>query len=187
VLPDVMESQGFPQLTLEDGSTLEIKDELFTTLNKDKREEAMAEIERLGRGDIISTEVTVRFAKGEREALKRFVDLLRKSVRQWPLRVTPVGAIGEELPQFVAQLVREFLPERTIEVTDSVHGGTLKAFVKQQLTLGTTFDAELFGAVRVHHAVIKPPKAVKTSLDDSAETQINQPNPSTALHGESGS
>jgi|TARA_R100000656_G_C3928635_1_gene124334 hypothetical protein len=74
LLPDAMEELGIENLTLSDGSRIEIKPVYSATILVDKKEEAFKFIRQCGDDDIIKNNVTVTFGRGEMNEAEAFTE-----------------------------------------------------------------------------------------------------------------
>lgn len=143
-LPMAMAEAGITAFTLEDGTGIVIEDVLSASIpsastiasTRDRaaaeamarrRSDAFAWLDEHGFGDLIKTEVSTQFGRGELEEAKEIADFLQSQGLQ-------------------------------AEVTQGVHAGTLKAWVREQLAQGTNVPHELFGIYEATKAVIKESK-----------------------------
>jgi len=127
-LPDLMAEVGLSELKLEDGTTISIKEEVDAKITEANRAAAMRWLSDKGFGGIIKTEVSVLFGSGSHDDAERLVGDLAKS--------------GYE----------------TAQMAETVHPSTLKAFVKEQLAVGTAVPFDLFGIYPYSRAIIKEKK-----------------------------
>lgn len=78
-LPDAMQAIGLETFTLANGLRISIKDDVSISIPKDMRSQAYAWLRRKGYGNIVKTEVSVSFGKGEDKAADKAVAVLLKS------------------------------------------------------------------------------------------------------------
>jgi hypothetical protein len=129
IIPDLLRSAGLNAFTLDDGTNVELKDELFPDIPAAQREEAYAWLRDNGHGDLIKHEIKIVFGMGEDiEALA-----IRKQLSEHnsPLNFTEKETI---LPQ------------------------SLRAWVREQERRGTDLPNELFAVHRVTTAHLKKGK-----------------------------
>lgn len=129
VIPDLLRSAGLNAFTLEDGTNVELKDELFPDIPAAQREAAYEWLRKNGHGDLIKHEIKVMFGMGEDlEALT-----IRKLLAEHnsPLNFTEKETI---LPQ------------------------SLRAWVREQERRGTDLPNDLFSVHRVTTAHLKKGK-----------------------------
>lgn len=129
-LPGVMLEAGLTNMTLEDGSTVKLADEVYCSISAERKPAAYAWLTEHNFGGLIKTEVVLPFGRDEEER----VELLK-------LRdiLTKLGY--------------------TFSIEESVHAQTLKAWLKEQLREGADVPLQLFGARPVTVAKVKLPKA----------------------------
>lgn len=129
VIPDLLRSIGMNSFALADGTTVELKDEVFPDIPAAKREEAYEWLRQNGHGDLIKHEIKVTFGMGEDlEALT-----IRKMLTEHnsPLNFTEKETV---LPQ------------------------SLRAWVREQERRGTDLPNDLFSVHRITTAQLKSPK-----------------------------
>lgn len=124
-IPGLMSELGVKRLVLETGETISVGFEVFAQIPKDGKQLAFNWLEEHGHGGLIKTEISVTFGRDELGIAKR---------------------IATEIVE------REGRP---VELDQSVHAGTLKAWLKEQLQEGQSVPLELFGARPVNIAKIK--------------------------------
>ena len=155
LIPEAMGEAA--NITLADGTKLALKTSYHGHITEGNTEAAMQELVLLGRTDLISTEITVRFARDEFSLARDVVSALRRNVPQYPVHVQWADDVGPDLEEHVQTLIRLLAPARTVDVAQKVHSSTLKAFVKQQYALGAVWNADVFGAFEKRIAVVTPP------------------------------
>lgn len=130
-LPSAMDELGLTSLKLEDGSTITVSPEVYCSITEEKRFDAHAWLEANDFGGLIKTEVLLPFGRDEEE---------RKSLAEM------ITWLNEN--------------EITFSKKESVHAGTLKAWLKEQLRDGDPkkVPLQLFGARPVTVAKVKLPK-----------------------------
>ena len=75
IIPNLLAEQGISSLKLADGSSVDIKKSYNCTIKKDQMESAYNWLRENGLGDIIKSEVAVRFGKGEDNEAERLLNL----------------------------------------------------------------------------------------------------------------
>lgn len=134
-LPTLMKEVGLLTVKLEDGSTVDVKDDVSCAISEDRRAEAHAWLNDNGFGGLIKNVVSVAFGKGDDERER-----------------------AESLVFHLSALGLDF------ERKEAVHASTLKSFVKETLAkMGEDPDApkipfEPFAIRPFAKAVVKPPK-----------------------------
>lgn len=126
-LPEAMRAIGVKAFALANGGKVTIKEEVYCSVRKDVEGRAFAWLRENGHGDIIKSNVEVRFGSGDDEKAVRLVAVLER----------------EGFDNF---------GQKT-----SVHPGTLKAFAKEQLAEGRPLPDDLFSVAPINRAVIKLP------------------------------
>lgn len=124
-LPNAMSEAHLSSLTLDDGRTVSIKDEVSLNIPK---EEAAAELydwlEEHGFGSLIKNNVVVALGRTDEKTLTKLTTALDKMKLEYT-------------------------------TAKSIHVGTAKAFIKEQLEKKKDVPLELFGAYCYQHARIK--------------------------------
>lgn len=129
-LPDAMLDLGVVELKLADGSTLKRQIEYHPGIPKDRRAEAYEFLRKNGLGDVIKTELTITFSRGEEKlARQRYKAFVRRN------------------------------PGRPITIEENVHSSTLKALVRERAEGEAPLPEDLFGVHVIARAVLKTPKA----------------------------
>lgn len=129
IIPDLLRSIGMNSFTLDDGTLVELKDELFPDIPASKREEAYEWLRNNGHGDLIKHEIKVSFGMGEDLEALTIRNILAN--HNTPLNFTEKETI---LPQ------------------------SLRAWVREQERRGAQLPDELFSVHRVTTAQLKNPK-----------------------------
>lgn len=115
-LPELMREVGLDSVKLNDGSTVEVIEDVDCGISQARRADAHAWLVENGFGGLIKTQVITAFDRGEIEAAMEYA---RQASEHWP--------------------------EHPAELKDAVHPATLKSFVKEQLEKGAELPYELFG------------------------------------------
>lgn len=158
-LPEALDELDDKALALPDGTTVKIATDVKAHVSKEHSEEALKWLVDNKLGGLIKTRVTVEFGRNELAMAQRFAEVLRASVAQYPVEVIIHEDAGEaELVKKIETLLQTVVLARDIDVTATVHGSTLKAFVTKQFKTGADWPAELFGAFERRVAKIKSPK-----------------------------
>jgi hypothetical protein len=125
-LPELMREVGLSSITLEDGSVVEVVNEVECGITEIRRREAHAWLIEHGFGGLIKTEVSVAFGRGERDK-------------------------AEEL----SVQINSHFNEHHADMKEVVHPATLKAFVKEQMEAGVNLPQQLFGIFPYSKAKLK--------------------------------
>ncbi len=128
-MPELMRELDMQSFELKDGTKIEVIEDLKCGITEANREPAHAWLRTNNFGGIIKTELTQHYAAGELEAATK-----------------NASAILE-------------LTGRPAEVSETIHAGTLKAFLKEQRAKGTKIPATLFGLFPFSKAKVSPPKS----------------------------
>jgi hypothetical protein len=131
LIPSLMASAGgIDKFTLDDGTSIAIKDELYAGITQARQSEAFAWLEEHGHGDVIKDELKVALGKGELASVR--ADAILRTLE----------AIG----------IDDYSRKR------AVHPGTLAALIREQLGEGVEVPKETFGVHQQRRAVIKVAK-----------------------------
>lgn len=76
LLPTAMKAAGLSEITLEDGSKVTIKDEIYASVTEKNKEWCFTWLRENGHGDIIRNEFKTTFGVGEDELAQSLVDKL---------------------------------------------------------------------------------------------------------------
>lgn len=127
-LPELMAEIGLTSVSLEDGSVVEVKQDVTCGISEDRRDAAHAWLIENGFGGLIKTEVVVAFGRGEKDAADEFSAEVIQLTGQHPT------------------------------VKETVHAATLKSFVKEQLEAGVAIPFDTFAIHPFNKAKLKPAK-----------------------------
>ena len=131
LIPSLMASAGgIDKFTLDNGTAITIKDELYASITQAKQQEAFAWLEAHGHGDVIKNEMKLSLGRGE--------------VAQ--LRAAAMIVAAEQ------NGIDDYSQKR------NVHPGTLAALIREQLGEGVEVPKETFGVHQQRRAVIKVAK-----------------------------
>lgn len=128
-LPQLMQQARLKKTTLEDGTQLTLKEDVYASIAGERQGEAFRWLNENGHGDLIKNELKCNFGKGEEQMAIEAEALLRQHFQ------------GLE-------------PERK----QSVHPQTLRAFVREQIQGGKQVPMETFGVGFVTKVTYKLPK-----------------------------
>jgi hypothetical protein len=128
-LPTLMAELGLQEFKLSSGEKITIKDEVACSISKEHQSAAFAWLIKNKFGGIIKTLVAVQFGKGEHADAARMAKALQTQ-------------LGKAHP---------------VELDESVHPQTLKAFVKERLQNGDALPVDLFGVLPFKKAIITKP------------------------------
>lgn len=127
LIPTAMSEVGMKQFTLDSGVTVKVDPAVYTTITKKNESEAYKWLRETGNADIIKNMISVRFGSGE-------------------------DHLAEQLE---AVLQHEF--GIAYDQKASVHAGTLKAFVREELAQGSDIPHDLFSIFEFKEAkLVKP-------------------------------
>lgn len=129
IIPDLLRSAGIGSFTLEDGTLVELKDELFPDIPASKREEAYEWLRANGHGDLIKHEIKIVFGMGEDEQALAIRNQLSR--HNTPLNFTEKETVLQQ---------------------------SLRAWVREQDRRGTQLPEDLFSVHRVTSAHFKTSK-----------------------------
>lgn len=127
-LPELMREIGMKSVTLEDGSVVDVVEDVECGISEERRANAHAWLIANGFGGLIKTEVVTTFGRGEGEAAQTFAAEVAESTGQAP------------------------------QVAERVHPATLKSFIKEQLAAGVAIPFDAFGIHPFNKARLKPAK-----------------------------
>lgn len=113
--PELMKELGISGMTLDDGTKVDLIEDVKCAISIDRRDDAHSWVRARGDGGIIKTKLMQEFGRDESEAAERAA----------------------------AELQR--ITNRPVDVSESIHHSTLKAYVKERLEEGVTVPADLFG------------------------------------------
>lgn len=133
-LPELLLDAGLPSLTLSDGSTISVQDNIFASIGDDNRDAAHAWLRAAGHGDIIKNVVSVTFGKGEDDYAKLLIHNIHVMADNNALKY---GTLAQQ---------------------EQVHNATLRAFVKERLKAGDPLPLETFKVFEGKIAKIKKSK-----------------------------
>jgi hypothetical protein len=138
-LPELMRELTLTELKLEDGTEVEVRDEVDCGITETNREKAHEWLREHGFGGLIKAAISVYFGTGEEELMEETLEVLKAHLED-----------TDKLP----------------EVLEAVHPGTLKAFIKERRAAAAEAPndvppTDLFGIFPYSVAKVKPPKAPK--------------------------
>lgn len=125
-LPALMAEVGLQEVRLMSGQLISIKEEVNASISAANRSAAHAWLLANGFGGIIKTGVTVIFGKGEHEDAEKIASELQNRYN-----------------------------DHEVDLDESVHPSTLKAFVKERMKAGDSLPLDLFGVYVYSKAVVK--------------------------------
>lgn len=127
-LPALMQEYGLTQIKLEDGTTVELKDDVDCGITEENRAAAHAWLTARGFDGIIKTNVVMPFSRDER---------------------TEAVTVAKECED-------RFL--RHVDVVENIHPQTLRAFIRERIAAGDQVDQKLFGIYPYTAAKLTLPK-----------------------------
>ena len=131
-LPEAMLAVGLTDFTMKNKARVKISDVIRAAIPRARAEEALRWLTVHGQGGLIKGEVSVTFGRADRR-----------------------------VEALVALFKQKRFAGLEYDRRETVHAGTLSAWVRQQVDAGKTVPTDLLGVYRVIKAVIVPPK-VKT-------------------------
>ena len=124
-LPEAMQSVGMQSFTLENGSSISVKDQMRASLPKKNKAEVANWLKEHGAGSLIKDTIVVEFPKGDASRAEELIDLLvEKGFSNW----------YEDI---------------------SINTGSLKALAKEKLAQGDDVPLELMGIFLYQESIIK--------------------------------
>ena len=129
-LPELMREvcPGINLVRLDDGDTVELTEDIQCGISEERKARAHAWLIENGFGGLIKTSVSAAFGKEERDKAVDAADKLSKII------------------------------DAPVELDESVHSGTLKSFLKEQLEAGKKIPFDLFGIFVFNRVKVKEPK-----------------------------
>lgn len=155
-------------VTLPDGTKVTVKNSWHGSITDANREAAIEELVRIGREDLIRTEIRILFSPGEYQAVREFLNAMAPAMDQFPFIIEQYDEATFEQKQNFLAIADTLLPERKLDVRETVHPSTLKSFIKSQFAKGADWKPELFGAFERITAVISTPEG-ETLAEAEAE------------------
>lgn len=127
-IPNFMNSLGFSELKLKDGSSVEVKPVIKCSIPKEQKEKTLEWMRENNSGDLIKNELILELGKGDDEIAAQI--------------------IKEVAEKFGKMMNRE----------ENVHWQTLNAWAKEQIANGVQLPSDLFSLFMFSEAKIKAPK-----------------------------
>lgn len=127
-MPELMRELEMKSFVLKDGTKIEVVEDLKCGITEENREGAHAWLRDNNFGGIIKTFIEQQYGVGEHDVAARNAAAIFK------------------------------LTGRAAELTESIHAGTLKSFLKEQRAKGTKIPTKLFGLFPFSKAKVIPPK-----------------------------
>lgn len=127
-IPLLMFELELTMLKLNDGTTIETSKDVFASITQSKKDAAFKWLEENKFSGLIKTQVEINFPRGDHELAKKWHHFLKESKKL------------------------------DVDLQESVHPQTLKAFVKEQINAGLPVPMDLFGVMVVDTTKIKLPK-----------------------------
>jgi len=124
-LPELMRELGLESITLSSGEVVSVRNDVAAAIPADRRAEAFRWLDERGFGGLIRTEVSVVYARDEREQALKDAEQIRSLTRH------------------------------DATIAESVHPQTLRAFVREQMEAGQVVPFDLFGVHPFSEAKIK--------------------------------
>lgn len=127
-MPELMLELDMKNFTLSDGTKIEVINDLICGITEANRNDAHTWLRKNNFGGIIKTLVTQHYGPGELEEATKNAEAIKT------------------------------LTGRAASLLESIHAGTLKAFLKEQRAKGTKIPEKLFGLFPFSRAKVTPPK-----------------------------
>ena len=163
-IPGMFSELGIEKMSLKDGSTFGVKQEVYASIPEHKKPEVFAWLTKYGFEGIIKTEVQVPFGKGEIERAKELLDALAE------LGITN-GVLDRSIhPQTLKAFLREQL-EAAAEAVDMEAGDPVDVVDADEEK--PVLDLELFGARAVMSATVKKPAAPRKKTAPRGQVVTN--------------
>lgn len=138
-LPEAIRETGLSELKLATGEKVKVADDVSCSITAAKAEQALAWLTGHGFGGLIKSVVTTAFASGDIGKAQKLVAMLSKRK-------------GIE-----------------VEFKRTVHPGTLKAFIKEQLREKKELPMDIFSATSYSRATVKLPPQTKGTIQNGNE------------------
>lgn len=133
-LPELMREIGMTSVSLANGKTVEVIEEITCGISEQNRAAALAWLDSNNYGGLIKTQLNAAFNRQDRESALELMKNLRNEADQAGVEVD-------------------------CDVKETVHAATLKSFVKEELAKGTPLPFDLFSIHPYNKARIKGARA----------------------------
>jgi hypothetical protein len=138
---ELLRDFGRETYTYEDGATLKVEQKVYASITEEGKTEALAWLKKNGHGAMIKSRCFVEFGRSEAHlanVLQAFCD------RMIPEREVTVmyGNSPGEVVTAINTFVEATFPKHKLEIEDTVHSSTLKAFVTKQMKAGITLPEQ---------------------------------------------
>lgn len=127
-MPELMRELDMKHFELSDGTEFDLVDDIKCGITEENRDGAHGWLRKNNFGGIIKTFLSQQYGVGEHVEAAKNAEAILK------------------------------LTGRAAEIVESVHAGTLKAFLKEQRKKGTKIPTKLFGLFPFSKAKVTPPK-----------------------------
>jgi hypothetical protein len=124
-LPEAMKRAKTSSFTTDDGVRIGLKEDIYASITEKNKAAAFEWLEKNNFGSIIKSQVDLAFGRGESERAAELLENLDK--------------LGFD----------------NYSIKETVHAGTLKALLKEQLAAGKEIPLELFSAHQFKEAILK--------------------------------
>jgi hypothetical protein len=124
-LPEAMLAAKVNLFKTEDGSIVSVTDEVYASISKANEAAAFAWLNEHGFGDLVKSSLSLSFGRGQGDACERAIEVLKDN-------------------EFTDYSLKE-----------SVHTGSLKALVREQLAAGNEIPFDVFGVHIQKEAKVK--------------------------------
>lgn len=132
-LPELMREVGLTSFSLTDGSKVDLVDDLACNITQENHQDAIAWLDENGFGGLVKTQMQVTFNREDRVAALALAAMLSYEAKKGKIEIDPV-------------------------VSEKVHPATLKSFIKEELSKGTSVPFDLFSIHPYSKVKIKPGK-----------------------------
>lgn len=128
-LPELMNTAGLSDFTTKSGFRVQLKEKIRVgQIDNESKPEALKYVEDQGEGDLIKTEMTMSFVRGQREKALELIS-----------HIESLGYTGMNLKE-------------------TIHAQTTMSFLRRKLEAGEDVPLNLFGAFIQKYADVKMPK-----------------------------
>lgn len=161
-LPETMDSEDLKEAITESGLQVKLSEAVFVSVNEKNREEAIRWLNKNGYGKLLKYEYTIQFGMQEDKEAELFGKKIEELFPEQNIRVVADTSCAK-LEIDVKKMIAEEFPDKRFELKRTIHGGTLKSFVKKKLKAGEPLP-EMFGTYVPKSAQVTKAKAEKDGI-----------------------
>lgn len=125
----------------DDGAKLTVDQKVYASIPEEGRKEALAWLKKNGHGAMIKSRCYIEFGRAEAHLANVLQAFCDKMVPEYEVTVL-FGNSPVEVVAAINTFVEASFPKHKLEIEDTVHSSTLKAFVTKQLKAGVTLPPE---------------------------------------------